>query len=96
MGGFLRSGLEATDTPPMFTASSHTSSPAITHPARVVALWAVAAVATVSWVKATQIGPVVLVVDEARGWGVHAGDAWALVAVAAAAACTPRAWRPAA
>lgn len=73
--------------------SSRTSSPAATHPARVIALWVAAAAVSVSWVKATQIGPVVLVVDEARGWGVHAGDAWALVAIAAAVVCTPRAVR---
>lgn len=27
-----------------------------------------------AWVKVTRIGPVVLVVDESRGWGVHGGD----------------------
>lgn len=62
-------------------------------PRRVAVLWLAAVAASLLWVKATKIGPVVLVVDEARGWGVHTGDAWAMLAVAAAATATPRAWR---
>lgn len=39
----------------------------------------------VAVVKGTAVGPVVLVVSEQRGWGVHVGDAAALLPLAAAA-----------
>lgn len=57
---------------------------------RLVVLWTVTAAACAVWVKVTRIGPVVAVIDARRGWGVHTGDAWTLLAVAAAAAASTR------
>lgn len=58
--------------------------------ARIGILWTLTGAACLTWVKATSIGPVVAVIDARRGWGVHTGDAWTLLAVAAATAVTTR------
>jgi hypothetical protein len=51
-----------------------------------IAPFAVAAAASLFIVKGTAIGPVVLTVNASRGWGVHVGDALAVLPPLAAAA----------
>ena len=46
--------------------------------------WLAAACCAAAIVKGTRIGPVVWVVSEQRGWGVHTGDALAILPVAVA------------
>lgn len=58
--------------------------------ARLALLWTLTGAACLTWVKVTSIGPVIAVVSRQRGWGVHTGDAWTLVGVAAAAALSTR------
>lgn len=61
------------------------------HRTRLALGWLLAAVAAFALVKGTRIGPVVLVVSETHGWGVHAGDALALLPASVAwAVCRRR------
>lgn len=46
---------------------------------------AAAASATLAWVKLTRVGPVLMVIDDRRGWGIHTGDL--IVAVPAGLIC---------
>lgn len=50
--------------------------------------WALALTASALIVKGTSIGPVILVVSESRGWGVHTGDSLILIPLGLAALYT--------
>jgi hypothetical protein len=58
----------------------------------VAAAWAFAGVAAVAVVKGTAIGPVVLTISEAHGWGVHTGDSLVLVPLAVATVLHVKRW----
>lgn len=60
---------------------------------RVLGTWAAAGAIGFGIVKGTSWGPVVYVVNEERGWGVHTGDALVLAPALVAALVT---WRLAA
>lgn len=50
--------------------------------------WTLVLVGSAVFVKSTHIGPVVLVINAQRGWGVHSGDAWILAGLVPVAVCT--------
>lgn len=50
--------------------------------------WLATLAGCTAWVKTTQIGPVVMIINDQRGWGVHAGDSWVLAGLAPMAAIT--------
>ncbi len=53
-----------------------------------IATWIVALISAFFIVKILRIGPVISVISEKRGWGIHSGDFLALIPLGVAVALT--------
>lgn len=57
---------------------------------KLLLVWGITAAIIVFIVKFTRIGPVVFVISESHGWGVHSGDSLILIPFALATMLTVR------
>jgi hypothetical protein len=60
---------------------------------KLIAVWAVCAVAAFVLVKVVKIGPVIFTISAEHGWGVHSGDLLVIIPAAVALYAAVRYWK---